>query len=243
MADTTSVTGTGRDDDREAAVTGLPDDLLRAFEHPDDAAGLPPEGPARAFEHPDDFSDLGVVSVTEDLAVTRAPLDLDLAPEQPGWAQVLGGDEFGPAAAERPSDEGWYGETEAIALPDDPLDPWAVAPPAGGGEGVAPPPAGTEPPGGAEPPDEVTRYCTEHGITDAFRQTVALAAEVLPAGSGVAPAVEGDGESDERWLVLDLAVNAGWDAAHDAYDQLLDRWLDAFPPAARDRIRLTYSAR
>lgn len=96
---------------------------------------------------------------------------------------------------------------------------------------------------GAAAPDEVAAYCQEHGITDTARGTVELATRLLSLNRPVTLSLEGDGESEEVWLIVHLSLDASWAEAYDVYDRFIDEWIGEFPPASRHRIRITYSAR
>jgi len=92
-------------------------------------------------------------------------------------------------------------------------------------------------------PEVVLNYLTQHGIKDGVMQTVDIVQKTYPSGSKVSLSLEGDGESDEEWLVVHVAANAAWDEAFNIYDQLVDSWIKSVPMPTQHRIHITYSAR
>jgi hypothetical protein len=89
---------------------------------------------------------------------------------------------------------------------------------------------------------QVAKYIKNHSlwaVVDILREVVK---ETLPEGSEVAFTVEGDGESDDEWLVANLRIKSPKAQAYDLYDKFVDAWIGRTTPANRKRVRLTYSA-
>ena len=92
-------------------------------------------------------------------------------------------------------------------------------------------------------PEQFRDYLAEYDLAGPLLQTLKLAGAQFPAGTTWFFTFEGDGESEGAWLVVQFSLNASWADAYDIFDHFVNEWIDAVPPAARDRIRLNYSAR
>ena len=81
-----------------------------------------------------------------------------------------------------------------------------------------------------------------HDLHDACRVTTELARDHLPTGSTVCFSLEGDGESEEQSLVVQLGVKAPPADVFHLFDRFVDTWIDRVPIEAQHQIRLTYFA-
>ena len=91
--------------------------------------------------------------------------------------------------------------------------------------------------------DEVRKYLQRYGIEDATQKTVELVESELPLGSEVSFSVEGEGESDELWLVAHLTIHAPSAEVFDMFNRFVDKWIEFIPKSGRQRMNLTYTAR
>ena len=96
---------------------------------------------------------------------------------------------------------------------------------------------------GTEMADRVRAYIQEYDLEVAVDSTVSLAQSELPVGSETALSLSRDGESEETWLVVHLAVNAPRDQIFEIFNRFGEVWIDSVPTAAQHRIHLTYSSR
>lgn len=72
---------------------------------------------------------------------------------------------------------------------------------------------------------EVRSYLSRFGIEADARKTVELAKLSLPAGSTVSFSIEGDGETDEEWLIANLAIHAPEADVFGQFEQFVDSWV------------------
>ena len=89
----------------------------------------------------------------------------------------------------------------------------------------------------------VRAYIQAYGLETAVDITVSLARAELPSGSETVLSLSKDGESEETWLVVHLAVNAPRDQIFDIFNRFGEVWIDFVPTAAQHRIHITYSSK
>ena len=85
-------------------------------------------------------------------------------------------------------------------------------------------------------------YVERYGLKSTLKDTFRLSRTTLPTGSTLLLSVEGDGESDEEWLVIDVKIKAPRTEVFGLFNRFIDEWTESTPVAEQRRIRFTYSA-
>lgn len=88
--------------------------------------------------------------------------------------------------------------------------------------------------------DRVTGYCADHRITRELHAAVELAFDVYGQIKQITARLQADPETDERRVVIDVAVTGDVDQVLQRKKEYTRRWVQLASPDARDRIRVLY---
>jgi hypothetical protein len=94
--------------------------------------------------------------------------------------------------------------------------------------------------GRADLPPPVLAYCTEHRLLPAVQTTLDLVRACF-ASERITLTTDDDPEFDQRWVVIDVAVEGEVEAVLGAYERFTRAWLAAVPTAERRHLRVLYN--
>jgi hypothetical protein len=88
-------------------------------------------------------------------------------------------------------------------------------------------------------PPAVAAFCVREGLLEHLRRALALA-DCCLGPSALVVEVEADPETDEEAIVITAVVSMPADEVLRRVREYTQRWVEAAPPAARERIRLLF---
>ncbi len=89
--------------------------------------------------------------------------------------------------------------------------------------------------------DELTNFCSEHGLLSYIPVAMELIERCFPSLQELHLLHEQDPETDEEWLVLDITLQGDEKQILEAYDRYTDSWVVAVPWPAQQKVRLSYN--
>ena len=90
-------------------------------------------------------------------------------------------------------------------------------------------------------PQDVQEFCTSHGLAGDLQTSVTLAREVFAPSSRVVVTLEGDPETGEEYIVVQVDVTMAVDEALRRNRGYTSRWIQAASEKGRENIRFLFS--
>jgi hypothetical protein len=88
---------------------------------------------------------------------------------------------------------------------------------------------------------EIVEFCSRERITSYLPTAVNSAEKNFPTISELKIEVEQDPETEEEWLVLNVAIRGEVDEVLNNYDNYVNYWVSTVPWPERQKIRLLYN--
>jgi hypothetical protein len=88
---------------------------------------------------------------------------------------------------------------------------------------------------------EVRDFCAAYDLGGPVSRLQALAHQGMSGLTDIELRVQTDPESGESWVVVEARIAAGSRHVLDEYKIVLQRWIEATEPQARDRICFTFA--
>jgi len=95
-------------------------------------------------------------------------------------------------------------------------------------------------PEAASPGFDVDEFCRDKGIASDRDYLASLALKYFPGPVEIEFRVESDPESDETWLVVE-AAHVDPTMVLEAYNSLLQEWIENTSPRSREHLRISFS--
>ena len=90
-------------------------------------------------------------------------------------------------------------------------------------------------------PSDVTALSSELGILEWLYKALRLVEECFPKVDALRLETEGDPETDERWITVEMTISGRIDQFLEQYDRYVEQWVASTPWPERDKIRLSYN--
>lgn len=91
------------------------------------------------------------------------------------------------------------------------------------------------------PSIEVKKFCEGHGIQRYLQSAISLAKEYFPFIQELTLEVEGDPESNEEWVTIDITVEGNIEEIIENYDNYISKFISIIPWPEREKIILSYN--
>ncbi len=92
----------------------------------------------------------------------------------------------------------------------------------------------------ADNPQQVQEFCRRHDLLDAAERAVLLVKKFFGSILRLTLSVKEDHETEDEWLVVNVAVQATPDQTLLLYRKCIQAWTKEFPWPAIGLLRLTY---
>jgi len=87
---------------------------------------------------------------------------------------------------------------------------------------------------------ELSNFCKKKGILEYLNIAMDIIRESFASVRQLSLSSEQDPETDEQWILIDIAVDGPTGEVLKAYDRYIDQWVSAAPESVRETIKLSY---